>query len=715
MTKSNEYGKAIQSAEHWVHRNATDLNRLLAEAGVRERIRLEQFYITPEKYERNDIKRDFDGWWAVWHGGHFNLDTFHLRPEIDKGLLHEWLHQLGAIDMYWIPYRDDHILVPDANRPGEKAGCGPDYGYHEGSCFRFDENLIDIMSDLRLRIGPHTAGGLKSVEGIRKSFFGTYLYDTPATTVVKIVDESGTVLTGAELNFYQKVPVPDSPALIDNISEFSVTTDESGLAVLPNRGVTGVENPAGHQLRPNPFGIIDVVGYNSIFLIEMVKDQCTNYEWLTVVDLNLAYWDGQTERAEFTKTIKCSTTLLTAAIHDAPESHDGSAAFTFELRFSEDLDGFSYRTLRDHAFTVTGGDVVSARRLERGKNVKWEIKVEPSTSAAVTVVLPATTDCTAQGAICTNDDGMLANTLELTVPGSSSQSVNSVATGAPTITGTAQVDETLTVSTSGISDADGLTSVAFTYQWLSDDADIDGATGSSYTLVATDEGKAIKVRVSFSDDAGHAETLTSAATSAVAARPNSAATGAPTITGTAQVGETLAADTTGISDADGLTSVAFTYQWLSDDADIDGATGSSNTLVATDEGKAIKVRVSFSDDAGHAETLTSAATSQVAPLPTPLTATYHNAPDSHDGSAAFTFELRFSENAPIGYKTLRDHAFTLTGGEVTKARRLERPANVRWEITVQPSSGSDVTVALPATTDCAAQGSHLHKRRQDAV
>ena len=36
--------------------------------------------------------------------------------------------------------------------------------------------------------------------------------------------------------------------------------------------------------------------------------------------------------------------------------------------------------------------------------------------------------------------------------------------------------------------------------------------------------------------------------------PNTAATGAPTITGTAQVGETLTAVTTGIADADGLTS-----------------------------------------------------------------------------------------------------------------------------------------------------------------
>ena len=94
---------------------------------------------------------------------------------------------------------------------------------------------------------------------------------------------------------------------------------------------------------------------------------------------------------------------------------------------------------------------------------------------------------------------------------------NSPATGAPAISGTARVGETLTANTSGVADADGLTNAAFTYQWLADAADISGATNATYTLAAADEGKAIKVRVSFTDDADNGETLTSAATEAVAA------------------------------------------------------------------------------------------------------------------------------------------------------------------------------------------------------
>ena len=93
--------------------------------------------------------------------------------------------------------------------------------------------------------------------------------------------------------------------------------------------------------------------------------------------------------------------------------------------------------------------------------------------------------------------------------------VNSPATGAPAISGTVQVGEELTAGTSGIADEDGLENAAFSYQWLAEGSDISGATARTYTLSNSDEGKAIRVKVSFTDDAGNEEELTSAATDAV--------------------------------------------------------------------------------------------------------------------------------------------------------------------------------------------------------
>ena len=277
---------------------------------------------------------------------------------------------------------------------------------------------------------------------------------------------------------------------------------------------------------------------------------------------------------------------------------------------------------------------------------------------------------------------------------------NSTATGAPGIDGSVVVGQTLTATTTCIGDDDGIANAVFAYQWLADDAAIGGATVATYTVVAGDVGKALKVRVTFTDDAGNEESLTSAATGAVAAA-NSPARGAPTISGTAQAGGTLTADTSGIADSDGLTGATFVYQWLVDNAAIGGATASTYTVVAGDVGKALKVRVTFTDNAGNEESLTSAATGAVTQ---PLTATIHDAPDSHDGQSKFTFELRFSEEFGLSYKTLRDHAFTVTGGEVVKARRLEKGKNVRWEIYVRPGSSADVTIVLPATADCASDG-----------
>ena len=401
------------------------------------------------------------------------------------------------------------------------------------------------------------------------------------------------------------------------------------------------------------------------------------------------------------------------------------------------------------------------------------------------------------------EDGQVIHVRIVLTAESGAPQANTPATGAPAISGTAQVGETLTADTSSVADADGLTDVSYAYQWIRTDggadADIAGATDSTYTLTGDDQGKAIKLRVTFNDDKGNGETLTSAATAEVSKRPqflvsnlgvnvaagimrplnaarsgfaqafttgaktdgyapgsigiqvshfydgaavgehlqvtingvasegepgdahctltnpssfptpaviafeapagvgscpqlaaettyfvviewvnpsgtdafalipqtypteesaateedpggaagwsiadqayyltvgsdartwnaydetasfkievkeaNSPATGLPTITGTPQVDQTLTADTSAIADDDGLKDAAFSYQWVANDAEIARATGDVYTLTEDDEGKTVRVHVSFTDDAGHLETLTSEATATVA-------------------------------------------------------------------------------------------------------
>ena len=91
---------------------------------------------------------------------------------------------------------------------------------------------------------------------------------------------------------------------------------------------------------------------------------------------------------------------------------------------------------------------------------------------------------------------------------------------------------------------------------------------------------------------------------------NDAPAGLPTITGTATEDQILTADTTGISDADGLG--AFSYQWLRDGVAITGATSGAYILGDVDVGTQISVQVSYTDGHGTVEgPLTSAPTAPV--------------------------------------------------------------------------------------------------------
>ena len=106
----------------------------------------------------------------------------------------------------------------------------------------------------------------------------------------------------------------------------------------------------------------------------------------------------------------------------------------------------------------------------------------------------------------------------------------------------------------------GLTNASYSYQWIrvdgTDEADIgrrEFETDATYTLDDADLGKTLKVRVTFTDDAGHTETLTSAATVTVtaAATTNTAPTAANnTVTTGEDRAYAFTADDFGFDDAD---------------------------------------------------------------------------------------------------------------------------------------------------------------------
>ena len=104
----------------------------------------------------------------------------------------------------------------------------------------------------------------------------------------------------------------------------------------------------------------------------------------------------------------------------------------------------------------------------------------------------------------------------------------------------------------------------------------------SYGLDGLTPGVEYNIRVIATDSVGDSEpsneityTLPAAAQQSLS---NTPAEGEPRIDGTPEAGQTLSADTTGITDDDGLDDVVFQYQWLADGAVIAGATDATYTL-----------------------------------------------------------------------------------------------------------------------------------------
>ena len=87
----------------------------------------------------------------------------------------------------------------------------------------------------------------------------------------------------------------------------------------------------------------------------------------------------------------------------------------------------------------------------------------------------------------------------------------------------------------------------------------------------------------------------------------------------------------------------------------------------------------------------------------PLTATLEDFPVNHDGSSAFTFRIAFSAEVVISRQDMKEHALTVVGGTVTRARRVDRRKDL-WELTVEPAGTGAVSVLVPLGRACTETG-----------
>ena len=89
-----------------------------------------------------------------------------------------------------------------------------------------------------------------------------------------------------------------------------------------------------------------------------------------------------------------------------------------------------------------------------------------------------------------------------------------------------------------------------------------GNTGSTYTENSIAASTRYTYRVKARKSRGHSPQSSFRDVETSETSANSAGSGAPVITGTAQLGETLTVGTAGISDSDWLTGFQYTYRWI---------------------------------------------------------------------------------------------------------------------------------------------------------
>ena len=140
------------------------------------------------------------------------------------------------------------------------------------------------------------------------------------------------------------------------------------------------------------------VGANTIE-VEVTAEDTTTMETYTVV------------------ATRAAASSLTASLESPDYVVGGNLQYRFDLKLTEAV-AIPNRDVRDHAFSVTNGRMVRAKRIHEGPGGSnhWRMTVEPyDETKPVTVTLRGNRGCSEQGALCTGGGDHVTNSPTLTL------------------------------------------------------------------------------------------------------------------------------------------------------------------------------------------------------------------------------------------------------------------------------------------------------------
>jgi PAS domain-containing protein len=297
---SNQNGAETYSWEDWAQRILAQMNWMFERSaypmvpkGPTTRVRLDKVTMAPDGTLFNQgpwhapYEETSDGRWGFSIQEYLNCSE--LCYDVPWWVIHELGHYLlGLIDLYAFDVQGGDVHVLDDY--GNPIAGTPELPYIAWDGVHDTIRLYDVMHvpDPYSVFSDHSAWYLNREYpmGVRHHDWRLYFLDVPTETRLRVLDNDGQPMAGVEVSVYQAVAGDGSSGPysqdFDNIPDIVGVTDGQGCITLggaPFGDIEGIGTPAGVVL---------------IRLEEPVSGEL-GYVWLELVDVNLAYWRGETE------------------------------------------------------------------------------------------------------------------------------------------------------------------------------------------------------------------------------------------------------------------------------------------------------------------------------------------------------------------------------------------------------------------------------------
>ncbi len=315
------------SAEDWLQKQIAAMNTAFANSiypvtpqGATLRVRVNTIIIAPDAPPSYG---DHDGGWFIKDEVRC-ADCGYYDPviDIDWGMVHELGHQVSLIDLYAVGVGPANVFVLDRN--GMPTNFG--FGWSDGGLMFGGDTAPHNDPHL---YSSHSAGGASTFAGYRNGYYGSYLFDIPLQNDLRILDNQGNPAAGVQVTVYQRTGPWDWTGHmgVDNTPEISGTTDMNGVFPLANRSANGgVVTQNGHVMHDNPFGVVDIIGNQGVFLISLARQDHEEFHWMNITQFNLAYWMGDTISHTFTISSHVPPANAPVAPHLRPVRIEGALA-----------------------------------------------------------------------------------------------------------------------------------------------------------------------------------------------------------------------------------------------------------------------------------------------------------------------------------------------------------------------------------------------------